>query len=210
MRYWLIFTNFWKTPDDDELESIDLLDLEVYLNVSISAFDKLIGKYSKSEAKEVLLWIVSDEELTELVRDEDDEYAALKELFKEVAGEDNTHKPFVANIDGNDKLMEVVIEEGNEEAVEWFHEYITEEVNGCEGDDEDDISCFTVFCTIGQGIDQDSREDWLGFEDFEEYIEDIVDSQINAGSQSGQWDTNDIQDIDDVTDFYDELCGGLT
>ena len=41
-------------PDDDELDRIDLKDFEVYLKVSISSFDRLIGKYSKSEAKELL------------------------------------------------------------------------------------------------------------------------------------------------------------
>ena len=41
-------------PDDDELASIDLEDLEVYLNVSLDGFDSRISKYSKIEAKEVL------------------------------------------------------------------------------------------------------------------------------------------------------------
>ena len=170
----------------------------------------MIGKYSRSEAKEVLLWIVANPEITELVRDEDDEYKALKELFKEVAGSDDTHEPFTAGIDGSDKLMEIVIEEGNEEALEWFHEYITEEATGCKGEDEVDGMCFAVFCEIGEGIDDESREDWLSFEDFEDYIEEVIEAGLNgdASGSGNKWSTTDITEADDVTDFYDELCNG--
>ena len=193
-------------PDDDELESISLEDFEVYLNVSISAFDKLIGTYSRGEAKELLLWIVSDEDITEIVRDEEDEFAALKRLFKEiVGGEDNTYEPFLQRIDGRDKLMEVAIEEGNYEAVEWFHDYIFETTEAC-SDNEVSLGCFKNFCEIGKDIDDHSREDWMGFEDFEDYIEDIVEDRIN---ENNWMDGNNIQDVDDVTDFYKELCGNL-
>ena len=166
---------------------------------------------AKVKPKSFFLWIVSDEELTELVRDEDDKFAALEGLFKKItrgfSSGTETHKPFIGRIDGNDRLMEVAIEEFNWEAVEWFQDYITETAGACSGNnDEASTGCFTVFCKIGKDTDKDSREDWLRFETFEEYIVEIIDTGINKNNWKNG---NNIQDADDVTDFYEELCGNL-
>ena len=203
-------------PDDDELASINLADLEVYLNVSIAGFDSRVSKYSKSESKEVLLWIAENKEIARLFSDEDYDFKALETLFKEVIGSfsssSETHKPFITKIDGNDKLIEVVIGSGNESALEWFFNYITEKAEGCSGDsDEVSLECFTVFCKIGKEMDEEIRESWLSFEDFEDYINDIVRTGINGNANPGphQWDTDNIQDANDVANFYGELCGNL-
>ena len=45
-------------PDDDDLEEIDLEDFDVYLNVSIEAFEDLVRKYNSREAKSFLYWMV--------------------------------------------------------------------------------------------------------------------------------------------------------
>ena len=202
-------------PDDDDLRDIDLADLEVYLNVSIAGFDSLINRYSSREAKEVLFWIAENEDISNLFSDEDDEFKALEALFKEVTGgfsaSSETHQPFIERIDGSDRLMEIVIDAGNESAIEWFHSYITETAEGCSGkNDEISGTCFEVFCKIGKGIDDDIRESWLSFEDFEEYIDDIVQAGVNGRASPGstEWDTDNIDDSGDVTDFYDELCKG--
>ena len=202
-------------PDDDELADIDLVDLEVYLNVSIAGFDSHIARYSKNEAKEVLFWIVENEDISNLFSDEDDEFKALEKLFKEITGgfqsSSETHEPFITRIEGNDKLIEVAVDFGNESAIEWFQNYITETATGCRGNnDEISGTCFEVFCKIGKDMDDDFRESWLSFEDFEDYIDDIVQAGVNGDSAPSdtQWDTDDdnIDDAGDVTDFYEELC----
>ena len=203
-------------PDDDDLREIDLEDLEVYLNVSIAGFDSLINKYSSRESKEVLFWIAENEDISNLFSDEDDEFKALEALFKEVTGGfsvgDETHQPFIERVDGSHRLMEIVIDTGNESALEWFHEYITEKAAGCRSE-EVSLECFKVFCRIGKDIDRDFRENWLSFEDFEEYIEDIIDNEINGASYGSAsttlWDTDDFDDAGDITDFYTELCEDL-
>ena len=204
-------------PDDDDLRDIDLADLEVYLNVSIEGFDSLIAKYSRNEARKVLFWIAENEKVANIVSGEDDNFKALEALFKEVVGSfsasSETHKPFIEKIDGSDRLMEIVIDTGNEAALEWFHEYITEKAKACREENNYEISlgCFTVFCKIGKDIDNDLRENWLSFEDFEEYIDDIVQAGVNGDANPGehQWDTDLIDDPSDVSDFYTELCGNL-
>ena len=148
-------------PDDDELASIDLEDLEVYLNISIDGFDSHINKYSKIEAKEVLFWIAENENISNLFSNEDDYFKALEKLFNEVVGGSfspgsDTHLPFITRIDGSDKLMGLVIDSGNEAALKWFHSYITEKAEGCTGDnDEVSLECFSVFCKIGKDIDDE-------------------------------------------------------
>ena len=166
--------------------------------------------------KRFFFWIAENENISNLFSNEDDSFKALEALFNEVVdggfspGSD-THLPFITRIKSGDKLMEIVIDSGNDSASEWFHNYITEKAEGCTGDnDEVSLECFSVFCKIGKDFDVNLRENWLSFE-FEEYIDDIVQAEINGNANPGphQWDTDDFKDVGDVTDFYTELCGNL-
>ena len=193
----------------------------MYLNVSIEPFDKFIRKYSSREAKEVLLWIAESEDVAEIIEKEDDDYENLASLLDKLESDNSgadLWKPFVENIDGGDKLMEVVIEEGNEVALKWFQNYINEQ-SICS--DETDPDCFTIYCKIGNGIADDSAQDWLGYEDFQDYIDDIIDEGINANGGDGTeatpyyWgnarnDNNEFEDESDVNEWVDDLCGELT
>ena len=215
-------------PDDDVLADLDLEDFDVYLNVSIEPFDKLIRRYSSREAKEVLLWIAENEDVTEIIEDEDDDYKNLASLLDKLESNNSgvdLWRPFVKNINGSDKLMEVVIEEGNEVALSWFQNYINDQ-STCENGDDTDLDCFTIYCKIGDGIDEDSSQDWLDYEDFQDYIDDIIDKGTNGVTDDdypsdGKWCREGatlltctkinkiIEDEGDVDKWVDDLCGGL-
>ena len=201
-------------PDDDVLADLDLEDFNVYLNVSIEPFDKLIRKYSSREAKEVLLWIAENEDVTEIIKDEDDDYKNLASLLDKLDSNNSgadLWRPFVENIDSGDKLMEVVIEEGNEVALSWFQDYINEQAI-C--DEETEERCFEIYCKIGEGIGSDSAQDWLGYEDFQKYIDDVIEEGTNANDGDGTeatpyyWgnDNNEFEDESDVNDWVEDLC----
>ena len=203
-------------PDDDVLANLDLEDFNVYLNVSIEPFDKLIRKYNSREAKEVLLWIAENEDVTEIIKDEDDDYKNLASLLDKLDSNNSgadLWRPFVENIDSGDKLMEVVIEEGNEVALSWFQDYINDQ-STCENGDETDPDCFTIYCKIGDGIGSDSAQDWLGYEDFQKYIDDVIEEGTNANDGDGTeatpyyWgnDNNEFEDESDVNDWVEDLC----
>ena len=196
-------------PDDDDLRNIDVADLEVYLNVSIAGFDRNISRYSKGEVKEVLFWMVENEDVAQLFIGEDDDFQTLETLLKELVPFDKSsmHKPFLARVDSSEKLMETAIENGNEYILDWFHDYIIQEESDCSSN-ENSTGCFEVFCKIGDGIDPDSSEDWRRYENFEDYLGEIVEERVNYS----RWRDN--QDIEELSDLEDEwvkiLCDGLT
>ena len=203
-----------KDPDDDDLAEFDLEDFKVYLDISTSPFDKLVGKYSKSESKEILLWIAENEDVAELMEDKDDDFKTLQRIlkrFKSGVNDATLYEYFTAKISGSDRLMEVVIDSGNEPAHNWFLDFINEKDNEC-SDDTETVGCFFQYCKIGIIIDNDIAEDWLSFEDFDEYIEDIIDEKVNGHATAGTagcWDTtgNDaIEDLGEINNWVDDLC----
>lgn len=212
---------FLETPSDTEQTmSIYPMDLDGYFKLSIAAFDRLLGQYGGHQAEGLLLWLVEEPLITGIFieedEDEEEEFFILDELFRKIAGDFNTsvetHKPFTQKVYNNEyTLMEVVIQVGNEEALEWFHEYITETNEACRNE-KFSLECFTVFCKIGKDMNQENRKTWLEFDEFDDYIAGVVNNQINgsASPDSHQWNTNDIRDVDnDVNDFYTDLCGNL-
>jgi len=201
-----------ENPNDDDLASVDVGDLDVYLNISTAPFDKLIGKYSRGEAKEVMFWVVTNTGIARVIEKEEDDFDVLDKLLKELVSfsYDNIHEAFITKIDGGDRLMEVAIEEGVEDTIDWFVNYINEKNRHCE-DEEVSEDCFEVYCKIGNGIDDEQEDDWLDIEDFEDYINDIIEDGINkSGTDSGSdyWGAtnNKHEDVDDINDWVDDLC----
>ena len=175
-------------PDDDALAEIDDEDFDVYLNISIDPLDKLIGRYSKKEAREFLIWLIESESSANVFEKEDEDFKAFENLLENISGNisgTTIYEPFLAKLDGSDKVMEVAIESGSEEIIEWFMDFINEKNSDCE-EDEEDVDCFKMYCKIGDDIDSDYRDDWIGFEQFEDYIDGIIEEGVNkSGTHSG-------------------------
>ena len=205
-------------PDEDDLPSIDPEDFDVYLNISIEPLDKFVGKYSTNEAKEFMVWLIDDENAFNIFQKEDDEYETLQGLLGGISSgdvrNDNIYKPFIAKIESGYRLMEFAVDSGDEDVIEWFMDYIFEKNSNCERD-EITTACFTLYCKIGKEMDRDYRDDWLRFDNFQEYIDEIISDGINndGGSNSGTYywgsASNKYEDTGDIDDWYDDLCSGL-
>ena len=218
-------------PDDRSLAEVDTNDWDVYLNISIKPLDKLISKYSTRETKEFLLWLIREEDIAQKFIKEDDDYRSFKELLENLASagdtNDNIYKYFIANVDGSDTLMEVAATDGDEEIIiKWFLDFINEENDDCERDETSD-DCWEIYCKIGDEMDEDSRIELLSSEEFEDYVEDIIDEGTNGtiatssapgdewcqeGSTHADCDGSPkgiIENVRDIDDWYDDLCGGL-
>ena len=119
--------------------------------------------------------------------------------------------------------MDIAIESGNEEALEWFMNYIEDKNSSCRNETVS-RDCFEIYCKIGDKIDSDNMEDWTSYPAFESYIDDIIDDKINANNSDDSnysnrgdgngWnygeDKGQIEDIDDInSDWVADLCGGL-
>ena len=206
-----------ESPNRDDLEcGVDHDVFDIYIIISTTPLNRHIDRYSRREAKEFLLWMIDNPDIAKAFEREDIDYKILNTLLQQIgsfSGNDH-HVSFLEKMDGSDKLMEVVIDSGNEEVMEWFQEYIHQHNSDCNRD-ETSLACFSVYCKIGKGIDKDSAGDWLSFETFEDYISDIIDEETNgtawspSSKQPGGADSyKDHRDLDE--DWVDALCSGLT
>ena len=207
-----------RNPSSNSLGRMDLEDFDLYLNVSIAGFDRLISDYSRGDANEILVWLTESESATEVFMDEDDDFETFEELLELVDNfdSDEVEKPFTEEIDRR-TLFEHAMYSGNELAVEWFLDYIFGTDPACNTIASEE--CFTVICKIGEGFeDEDNREDLLSFSEFEDFLEDdILGNDINSGNweptaqRSGAAKYTDAEQIEDIQDgdWVTALCGGL-
>ena len=206
----------------DDLENVSSNLFEVYLNISISGLENIIRRYKSNEAEDFLSWLLNNTEVAKIFRKEDDDFAMLEAVFKKFDGNysnSNIHNNFIERLDG-DHLMEIAITNDDEIFVEWFMEYINEKNNDCDRDTETK-NCFEVYCKIGDRLDKDIREDWLDYEEFEDYISEIIEEKVNSrdadssdnekynasGWRYGRSYIEDLSDIGD--DWVAELCHDL-
>ena len=212
-------------PDADDLPDIDSEDFDVYLNVSISSLDKLVDDWNSRESREFLYWLITDEDIARIFEKEDDDYKTFTAVLKQIKSftTANIHEAFDIKLEDG-TLMEVAIDSGNEMVIEWFMDYINDENDECD-DESVSKACFTVYCKIGEELDSDLMEDWLNYDVFSGYIEDIIDDKINTTNRNDDdssdpdgdadgWtygdESGEFEDIGDISDeWVDDLCGLL-
>ena len=185
--------------DFDNLLDLDIDDFDLFVNISIESLSRLVGRYKKREAKEMLSWIVDEPEVTRIFKKEDSDFGILKSLLGELAGSDEA--ALKAKIHSGDTLLDLISKNRNEAAGDWIHEFIDEEVCG-ENSDIESQRCFEKYCAIGEAMDNDEAVNLLDFEYFEEYIQDIIEGRVNRGS----WSDSNYEDVDELTEWYRELC----
>ena len=201
-------------PDRYSLRSIDPLDFDVYLNISIHSFEKLSVKYDQKSAESILFWLIENEEIARVFKKEDNtpNFQILDFILKRFTGgfaSRKIWKPFVTKLN-NVKLMELVIDSDNSGTLLlWFQGYIEEMNKDCREDPETE-KCFAIYCKIGDEISLRHRRDWLDYnKKFENYIEDIIQKGINKK----RWRTGKINEdnfeLNDVEDWLGNLCPGL-
>ena len=91
-----------KYRDSNNFEDIAPELFDTYLNVGLSGFTDIIKNYSSKEAKEFLLWLIENPDISNIFIKEDDDYKILIKLFKAIDSdyneEDKTWSIFDENI----------------------------------------------------------------------------------------------------------------
>ncbi|MBC6416138.1 MAG: hypothetical protein GDA46_07130 [Bdellovibrionales bacterium] len=217
-----------ENPRDDTLKKIEFVNFEIYLNISLKSFERLIEDYDSSDAREILSWLISSyEELYFFVeRDEKNDYKLSHKLLEAFENSyrsfTSLHKAFTKHIRGQ-ALIELIIDRGDEVFKLFF--YIINENTIC--DDRETRDCFKIYCQIGEELHENYRQDMLDIEVFEAYIKDIIDEKINSrnyqprndedGYNPNGWRHKDspgihwseIGDVRDLHDWVDDLCQDL-
>ena len=204
--------------DADDLDLIDIDLFDAYTNVSIQGLERVIDNYSSNEAEDFLTWLIDTPEALSVFKKEDRDFLLLESLFKSFDdnyNRGNIYDTFTKNLDGDD-IMEIAILEGDE-VVEWFMDFINEKNKACE-DDTETRACFKVYCKIGDELDEDTRDDWSDIDEFEDYLEDIIDEKVNSRQGEGTnrnstgwiYGNKNIEGLNDLSnDWVRELCHGL-
>ena len=162
-------------PNDDNLDEIDLDDLKVFIGISIEPLDKLIGRYSRREARETLAWIAAKPDVALIFSKEDDDFKILDKLLDELNSDSET--ALKTTVESGDGFLELIVENGNEEAGNWIHDFMEEEV--CGGDVETAV-CLRKYCALAEDMSDDNAEDMLDFEYFQDYLDDIIGEGVNG------------------------------
>ena len=213
--------NFLWEPDFEELQTVHPDNFKAYLSISNTALSRIIRKYGSKEVEDFILWIVSNEEITEIFEKTDNNFERLADLLYRLAPytENNIYEPFIEKA-GTEELMSAVINYENETAMDLFMDFINHTNKACS---KESISrdCLDIYCSIGRGISPKSRRDWRYFDSFGFYLSEIVDYQINSQQGEGRdrnlegWIYKEgsrgsgISEGEDVTDFVKDLCQGL-
>ena len=175
-----------KSPRYDRLNKIKTEDLEVYLNLSIFAFDSLVRNYRSVEAKDVMAWIVDYPKVTDKIWRQDEDYRTLESLLGGITSYTNVelYRPFsTAILRSGDTLFDMAVVAGNDYALDWFQEYIEDQVKACPIDAASTPNCrFVVYCKIGKAMDDERNREQLinDSSSFENYIDDIIRQGVNA------------------------------
>lgn len=211
-----------KLESADDLHEIKLNLFKFYLSMSVLGLKKVINNYSENEAEDFLTWLTKDSSAHDIFSKRDKDYNMLESLLEQFDNDYNKNRiytTFTEKLDG-DELMQVAIYSDNSDLVKWFMDFIDKKNPDCDEDTET-RACFEIYCKIGDDIDRDARDDWLGYPEFEEYIEDIIDEKVNSRSadstdderyNSNGWvyGRTDIKDLSDLNnDWVDELCHDL-
>ena len=180
-KLWDIYEIF-ENPKADDLKSIDAEDFDTFVEIDLRPVDTLIGKFSSSEAKRVLTWIGEESDIAEVFQDEDDDFQLLKALLKEVNTDDQ--EALSKNIDGGESFIEIALA-GEGSALDWIHSFISEE---CDDDNDGEEKCILQDWYCDVGLNKDSWDDLLGYETFEEIVDEILEEyQAKTTSEQPSW-----------------------
>jgi len=208
-----------KDAREDELDEIQPDLFELYLSFSIEPFDDIASdlqrRERKSKAENLMIWLVSHEDMVSIFEDSDRDYVILTKLLDTIdpfikKESYPLHLPLSKAVDGSNTLVDVIVEEGTDDStLEWIMEFI-EESPQC--DESISEACFEVYCQIGSAMNKREREDLLDKNVFESYIEDILEDSINKSHWKTAEDQakEDLENVNDLNDDWVEtLCGSL-
>ena len=183
-----------KKPTDRNLRDIDLDDFDVLVNISIEPLDGLVGRYTSRQAKDVLVWLATDNEAAEVFKKEDEDLTLLEAIFAEIHSDEK--EALKDSLEGGDTFLDLAVNSRNEPAAEWIHEFIEERV--CTERNVESARCLKIYCEIAKAMRPDNAEDMIRFDFFEEYLEDIIEEGVNGD----EWAVGHRTEGDRDTDPY--------
>ena len=191
-------------PDTDDLESLDLRDLEMLLNISPNPMEIAIGRMSQTEKQKFLVWLALNLEATDLIEAAEVDYEIMKELFGSIKGV--IVNDLNSNIGGGDTFIEVALEAKNEVALEWIHDFFGSMCS----DESNEKRCIFEDFYCGLSLNGDAEEEYFDYEFFEELLNEILVYERKSSDAPPWWTVDtDAGDLDRWKSSRHNVCGSL-
>ena len=197
-----------------DLEKISLEAFELYLNFSIRSMNKLAEGLNKSQAKNLIVWLISYEDIAQIFKDLDEDYKILNNILQNIIAFETVDidKPFSQTVRSSDTIMDVIVAQRYYDGLvlEWMMDFIEDSPN-CETDTAT-TSCLTVYCKIGKAMNDTKQERLLKNDPFKNFIDNILEEKVNSSNWNLPTGTSldDLENSGDLEDSWvDALCDTL-
>ena len=170
----LDFENVLKAIKDGEAASIRPTTLDCLLDIDDREFERAVRKMSKNEAKEFLVEVARDDDLSDIFGDEDNNYHIIDALLTRATGKTNLVEQLSTTIEDNQHFLWLA-SEGVKEVWNWLDNYVSNERS-----DQDTI---VTYCEVLLKMTNSKLNDFLedrGWFD-ENYRADVEDESENRG-----------------------------
>ena len=169
-------------PDTEDLEDMDLKDLEFLLDISPTPLEKAVSRMnSSSERKDFLAWLATNDEAADIVAGAEDDFGIIKDLFG--SSPSSILSELNRTVDSGDNFVEIALDEGNEAALEWLHDFFGDD---CENETYYEKCIFKRFY-CGLNLSGDFEEEYFDHEFFEDMLDEILESDYANRVGSPSW-----------------------
>ena len=187
-------------PTLSDLESLNFGVLEMMIDISPKPVETTVSRMNPTEKKKFLVWLAEDSEAAKLISGADDDFKIMDELF----GTTNTAivSELKRSIDSGDTFVEIALEEENETAVEWLHEFFG---NKCNSRDYEQCIFKDYYCGIYTSFSpsQHTDEKYFDYDFFIDALDEVLESH-RPSSPPHWWDEG--IDSDDLNDSWTDIC----
>jgi len=150
----------------EQLQNMNLQALELLLSLDYEPLKEVVARGSFAANKRLATWLAGNREVTEIVASADSDFEILKDLFG--SSESAIIASLNKSIDSGDSFIEIALEEGNDAALEWLHDFFGDE---CEGEDKYEKCVFKrYYCELS--LSDGFEEDYFDYG----FFEDILDA----------------------------------
>ena len=190
-----------------ELENMNLAAFELLLFVDYAPLEDIVDRHLPFRKKHFANWLATDSEATDIVVSAEDDSEILKALFGVNKDE------FIANLNrhvsGPNNFIEVALDEGNEEALNWVHEYFENQCDPIENEDSkqsyEECAFKKYYCALS--LDADFAEELFDYEFFEDTLDVVLED--HRPENAPEWWTEDIDAWDVNNQESHDVCKAL-
>ena len=190
-----------KEPDKESLKKLPSNDLLVLLSINIEPVVTLINRGSQIKVREILTWLAEKKTFSEIFKKADRRFTILKALLKKLNTDPN--QALSVPIYNGKNFIEISVEENNEPAIDWVHEFFDEDCDPASNSAE----CIFKDHYCHLRLNPRSENYYFGYGPFLDLLKYTLGEARPSHDAPLWWSENvDIDDIDSWLDEPHNIC----